>query len=308
MTAARLGAVAFAATLALTGCRTPTLAPVADVKSGDEIIVAGQRFHTGTRVITWQDAGGYNGYAGLPPFAPRHDVLSAADEARVREHGWDLPTLQKAVDQFVLHYDACGLSSVCFDVLHKRGLSVHFLLDVDGTIYQTIDLQERALHATVANSRSIGIEIANIGAFPPDATQPLHEWYARTDMLGTVIRVPSRLTAPVIATPRFVGAPARPNPIRGSVQRQALEQYDFTPQQYAALVRLTAALCRIFPRIESNYPHTWTGRVIAHKLPDRELADFHGILGHYHIQENKTDPGPAFQWWEFIAGVRARLR
>jgi N-acetyl-anhydromuramyl-L-alanine amidase AmpD len=37
------------------------------------------------------------------------------------------------------------------------------MLDLDGTIYQTLDLKERASHATIANSRSIGIEIANMG-------------------------------------------------------------------------------------------------------------------------------------------------
>ena len=39
------------------------------------------------------------------------------------------------------------------------------MLDLDGTIYQTLDLKEGAWHATDANGRSIGIEIANIGAF-----------------------------------------------------------------------------------------------------------------------------------------------
>ncbi|MEM9559092.1 MAG: N-acetylmuramoyl-L-alanine amidase, partial [Planctomycetota bacterium] len=38
---------------------------------------------------------------------------------------------------------------------------------VDGTIYQTLDVTERAWHATKANSRSVGIEIAQIGAYPP---------------------------------------------------------------------------------------------------------------------------------------------
>jgi tyrosyl-tRNA synthetase len=45
----------------------------------------------------------------------------------------------------------------CFKVLHDaRDLSVHFMLDLDGTIYQTLDLKERAWHATTSNSRSVG--------------------------------------------------------------------------------------------------------------------------------------------------------
>ena len=34
------------------------------------------------------------------------------------------------------------------------------MLDVDGTIYQTLDVKERAWHATTSNTRAVGIEIA----------------------------------------------------------------------------------------------------------------------------------------------------
>ena len=43
------------------------------------------------------------------------------------------------------------------------GLSVHFMVDADGTIYQTLDLLERAYHAEEVNSDSIGVEICNRG-------------------------------------------------------------------------------------------------------------------------------------------------
>ena len=69
-------------------------------------------------------------------------------------------TAQETVDQVVLHYDAAGTSRRCFEILHDvRGLSCHLLLDVDGTVRQTLDLALRARHATVANDRSVGIEI-----------------------------------------------------------------------------------------------------------------------------------------------------
>ena len=32
------------------------------MRSGDEIVVAGQLFHTGTRVVTWMDSGGHDAY------------------------------------------------------------------------------------------------------------------------------------------------------------------------------------------------------------------------------------------------------
>lgn len=284
------------------GCRTASQRPLA-APTGDEIIVAGQRFHTGTRVVTWMEPDGYNAYRGVPPFAPRltADALSKAEAARVKEHGWDLPALQKVVDQFVVHYDASGLSKICFNALRgPAGLSVHFMLDVDGTIYQTLDLQERALHATIANSRSIGIEIANIGAYAPAEAKPLDDWYRRDDKGTAVISVPGRIRETGVRTKDFMGRPARPTPVRGALQGHELIQYDFTPEQYAALAKLTAVICRVFPKITCDFPHDNAGRLITRKLPDDELAKYHGILGHYHIQENKIDPGPAFQWRRLI--------
>ena len=98
--------------------------------------------------------------------------LTAEQIERVRGGGWDLPLLQNVVNQFVIHFDVCGTSRRCFEVLQdRRVLSVHFMLDIDGTIYQTLDLKERAWHATVANTRSVGIEIANIGAYPLERSQ-----------------------------------------------------------------------------------------------------------------------------------------
>ena len=79
-------------------------------------------------------------------------------------------------------------------------------------------------------------------------------------------------------------------------QGKELVQYDFTPEQYKALIKLTATLCKVFPKIKCDYPRDASGKLIPHKLPDEELEKYQGVLGHYHIQTNKTDPGPALQW------------
>jgi N-acetyl-anhydromuramyl-L-alanine amidase AmpD len=39
-------------------------------------------------------------------------------------------------------------------------------------------------------------------------------------------------------------------------------------------------------------------------LEDDALRAFRGVLGHFHVQTNKIDPGPAFDW----EGVAARVR
>src|SRR5687767_4367365 len=216
------------------GCASPRPGTIASRK-GDEIVVAGQFIHTGTPVILWLDPGGYDAYRVERRFAPldesswetsrvavaalktpnryslRREPLTAEQLDQVRGGGWDLPLLQQVVDQFVIHFDVAGTSRQCFKILHDvRDLSVHFMLDLDGTIYQTLDVKERAWHATTSNTRSIGIEIANMGAYASRDAVALRQWYALDDRGKPRITIPARLGDGGIRTPNFVGRPARP--------------------------------------------------------------------------------------------------
>ena len=78
--------------------------------------------------------------------------------------------------------------------------------------------------------------------------------------------------------------------------------YDLTPQQYDSLIKLTATLCTVLPKIKCDYPRDANGKLITHVLSDEEYDHYQGVLGHYHVQENKQDPGPAFQWDRVING------
>lgn len=292
-------------------------------RHGDEIMVCGQLFHTGTPVVLWTDPGGYDAYRVERRFVPLDQAdwdasANALDTPnrfgsraepgtplaeQTRGGGWTLEQLRQVVDQFVIHYDVCGTSKTCFRVLHDvRGLSVHFLLDVDGTIYQTLDLKERAWHATKANTRSIGIEIANIGAYPPDNLGTLDRWYAR-DPGGTRITFPDPDNTGV-RTPGFVARPARDQMIVGEIQHQTLAQYDLTDAQYDALMHLTAALTEIFPELTCDAPRDANGAVRTSVMSDEEWGTYRGLLGHYHVQQNKVDPGPAFDWDRVIEGAQ----
>ncbi|HTD66967.1 MAG TPA: peptidoglycan recognition family protein [Candidatus Limnocylindria bacterium] len=319
---------AFVVATLLSGCMNPRPGAIV-LRNGDEIVVAGQSVHTGTPVVLWMDPDGYDAYRVERRFAPfdqsawetshvavaelktpnryglRQHALTPEQIEKVRGGGWDLPLLQEVVDQFVIHFDASGTSRQCFKVLHDmRDLSVHFMLDLDGTIYQTLDAKERAWHATSSNTRSVGIEIANPGAFPLRDTNALERWYA-TDADGrTRIRLPKSLGDGGIRTTNFVGRPARNELVVGKIQGQQLKQYDFTPEQYRALIHLTAALCKVFPKIRCDYPRDASGRLLREKLPEDELNHYQGVLGHYHVQKNKVDPGPAFQWDYVIEGAR----
>jgi N-acetyl-anhydromuramyl-L-alanine amidase AmpD len=223
--------------------------------------------------------------------------------------GWPLPELQKRIDQFVYHYDVAGTSKNCFKILHDlRGLSVHFMLDLDGTVYQTLDIKERAWHATTSNTRSIGIEIANMGAYPSRTANPLAEWYTKDQAGRTYIRLPDRFNGGGIRDmSEFPLRPARNEIITGQVQGRTYHQYDLTPQQYDSLIKLTATLCTVFPNIKCDYPRDSQGTLIPQKLPDEQLAGYHGLLGHYHVQLDKQDPGPAFDWDKVVQGARALM-
>src|SRR5207247_531548 len=200
-----------------------------------------QLFHTGAPVITWMDPGGFDAYRTERRFVPwekasfgattreaneidspaRYNIrftpttrpygspgkqLTPEQLEKVRGGGWPLSLLREKVDQFVYHYDVCGTSRQCFHVLHDdRGLSVHFMLDVDGTIYQTLDVKERAWHATSSNNRSVGIEIANIGAYPADGKNDvLSEWYRKEPNGRTRMVLPAWMNQNWIKTPNFI--------------------------------------------------------------------------------------------------------
>jgi N-acetylmuramoyl-L-alanine amidase len=314
----------------LAGCVAPRPGAM-EPRRGDEIVVAGQFVHTGTPVVLWMDPGGYDAYRVERRFSAldksdfddskadvkdltrpnrytlRKEGLTPAQLEKVRGGGWDLALLQQVVDEFVIHYDACGTSRQCFNILQDhRDLSVHFLLDVDGTIYQTLDVKERALHASDANTRSVGVEIANMGAYAPGATNPFAEWYQHGTNGQTTLTIPKRFGNGGVRTPGFTGHPARAEAVRGRIQGQELVQYDFTPQQYEALAKLTATLCTVLPRIECTYPTDAAGKLIPGKRPDDMLTNYHGVLGQYHLTTAKVDPGPAFNW-DYVIGTARQL-
>jgi N-acetylmuramoyl-L-alanine amidase len=281
-------------------------------QAGDSIVACGEKFSIRAPVVLWSDPGGFDAYKvdpSLPkmttdgkPRGKGYDVRKSLDE-KAR-----LDALREVVDQFVLHYDVCGVSKTCFKVLKDRGLSVHFMLDLDGTIYQSLDLRERAWHATIANGRSIGVEIANIGSYRVDAaTDPLSDWYKKDPDGKTRITIPKRFGEQKWRLPDFVPRPRRPNPIIGEVQGRRHRMYDLTAEQYDSLIKLTAGLTKVFPKIRCDYPRDEKGNLVPHKLPDDQLARYTGVLGHFHVQTNKTDPGPALDW-DYIINEANKLR
>jgi len=277
-------------------------------RTGDEIVVAGQMIHSGAPVTLWIDTGGYDGYRGHrhdePEFEGPRDQpdrilrygsfrrdIPVSLRRRVIRDGWSLEDLTEVIDTVVLHYDACGSSSRCFHILHDiRGLSCHFLLDVDGTVYQTLDVKERAWHAGPANDRSIGIEIAHFGAFPTMEKADTH-YILEGDRI--------RLNPDSVAGTSAADAPpypARELLFEGKIHGQQLYQRDFTEAQYRSLESLLITLCRTLPRIEPVIPRLEDGSVHDRLRPEPPGQPVAGIVGHWHVGTHKVDPGPAFDW------------
>lgn len=288
-----------------------------------QLIVCGERVDVGVPVVTWKDPGGWDAHLEtcffdrtrvLPRtpaegcdepmrYGPRRN-LAADVAAEVSAGGWTRALLQRQVEQVVVHYDGCGTSRGCFETLHDlRGLSCHLLLDLDGTVYQTLDLAERARHAGAANDRSIGIEIAHEGAF--ESNPGLAERYRRVRE-GDVERVVFDLgeRAEHLRTKGFVVRPARAEPVTGRIQQRTYTQYDFTDEQYRTLTRLLRALSELFPRVPLEAPRDAAGGIALEALSREELAAFRGVLGHFHVTTAKQDPGPAFDWARALGGTR----
>src|ERR1700690_3606372 len=156
---------------------------------GTSIVVAGQEVDVGRTVVLWTDEQGFNGYEKRCI----DQVGGCCDEdwerytTRKGLTHRTLADLQGVVSQLVLHFDGCVNSRSCFKSMHNRvrpgggcGLSAHFMIDTDGTIYQTLDLAERAYHAEQENSISVGVEICNRGRYKADEMNRLPaEWRTR---------------------------------------------------------------------------------------------------------------------------------
>jgi hypothetical protein len=160
---------------------------------------------------------------------------------------------------FVCHWDVCLSSKSCFNVLKKRKLSVHFLIDNDGTIHQIMDTNDIGYHAgnRRVNNVSLGVEITN--AYYPKY-QPIYE---------------SR------------GFGARPVWDDSEVHGRTLEPHlGFYPVQIEALGKLMKAVSERY-----NIPlQTPENNGIITTVDKRvSSAKYNGFVNHYHITSRKID-------------------
>lgn len=161
----------------------------------------------------------------------------------------------------VLHHtggerDAAG---VCRTLRRKR-LSIHYVVDYDGTVTQHADHDVVTMHAGAANGWTIGIEVVNRAA-------PL--WPAFRE----------RRQRPRLA-------------YQDTVHGRRRTMLRFTAPQVDACRLLCARLCAEYG-LPLDVPRSvYTGELITDALPPSVLSWYRGILGHFHVTRKKWDPVP----------------
>jgi N-acetyl-anhydromuramyl-L-alanine amidase AmpD len=256
-----------------------------------EIIIANQRFDIDARVVNFTQSPFWNATVeqcvqssrpcvGGVPFSDQAKNKSPRRYAlrpQLRKYGKTPPldATKAVIRQFVLHHDGCWSAEMCWNVLHnERGLSCHFLIDNDGTIFQTIDLAFMAYHAAEFNVSSIGVEFCSRG----DATKdPNAAEYRKRGM--------KRDTVPC------------------KINGHTIMAYQFAPAQYDAFRALARSLTRLLPNLPVEYPQDLPGKQSWKTMPT--ALGYAGYMGHYHCTTRKWDPGP-FDFKAFCEKLRGQ--
>ena len=175
--------------------------------------------------------------------------------------GYKKMTKQRKPKMFVSHWDVCLSSKSCWKVLNRRGLSVHFAIDNDGTIYQFMDMNHIAYHAGGKhNSTTVGVEISN-------AYYPKHQgWYKRN---GFGER-------PIIEGQKVHGRSMKPF-------------MDFYPVQKQALKALMKAVNGAMPWIPLECPLDKNGETSYALDTAASKNRYNGFVSHYHLTKRKID-------------------
>ena len=210
--------------------------------AGENIVYNGNFFPIKwDKVILWDEAGGLKSNKGTY---------------------WDYSGREpRDVSMFVNHWDVCLSAKSCASVLNKRGISVHFCIDNDGTIYQTLDLQHAAWHAGSArtNRPSIGVEISN--AYYPK----YQEWYVKN------------------------GFGERPLIEDAWVHGNKLEPFlGFYPEQLKALKALWKAIHEA-TEIPYQTPLSQFGKTTTKYAQEVAYGTYSGFVSHYHVSKSKID-------------------
>ena len=95
------------------------------------------------------------------------------------------------IHTIVLHHTGIDSVGGSIATLRRRGLSYHYLIDVEGRMIRVVPSSRIALHAAGANRRSVGISLG--GGATPDWTPSDAQWSAAQRLVGALARSHRRI-------------------------------------------------------------------------------------------------------------------
>lgn len=246
----------------------------------DAIVIAGEPYPlpAGVRVRTFRQPRGLSFYEAQRHVRHRTRLYTQ----RRRDDGAPAKTLEdvaKVVHLGVLHADVLPSPRTAFEVLVSGGLSTHFEVDADGTIFQLLDPVDVAFGAGEVNPYAVQIDLNNL--LPNLVTRPKAPAYRPGG--------------------RRRGA-RRPVSRREAINGRDVQSYGYTDAQYRALGALTRVLSGVFPRLEPRVFRDPSGGV-PWRYEDR-AEDFRGYVAHWHLTPRRWDPGPGFDWARLDRALR----
>jgi len=158
----------------------------------------------------------------------------------------------------VTHWDAALSAKSCKSILERRGLSTHFVIDNDGTIYQLVDTNHVAWHAGELNKVSIGIDFSN-------AFYLKYQKVYRKRGLGN---------RPIVSSN-----------IHDHNLGEHLGYYEIQLEAYKALVK---SLCDHYA-IPLECPLDSNGSLVTKVYSRAQRGSFRGVVCHYHLSKKKID-------------------
>ena len=185
-----------------------------------------------------------------------------------------LEEAQQVVDLILLHADGMTTAHATHRVLLNGGLSTHFCVDWDGTVYQCADPGlYGTLHGGEQNMRSVGIDLCNdMVELHKDASKP----YPYPDNQRDEWPKYKRPKSPVI-----------------KIQGRGKQTYGYTDPQYVGLIELLKILCDALD-VPKQPPLDERMEVPTSMLEDPGGAK--GFAAHWHTAATRWDPGPGFDW------------
>jgi N-acetylmuramoyl-L-alanine amidase len=262
-----------------------------------DLFIGGTRFDIDAPMVSWFQSGwdartercvptpghpeSYTGCVGAyGERAKNRGKRRFSTRPRLRQFG-DNPkyeAVKGVIRKFVLHHDGCFDAKMCWNVLHnERGLSCHFIINNDGTIFQTLDLGLMGYHAAQNNPDSIGVEFCNRG----DAIE-WPNYYSKHGLKREITNC--------------------------KINGHTIRSYDFTKEQYKSFDALARALTKLLPNLPVEFPQDpgAPGKQSWGTLDGGASMGYAGYIGHYHLTNQKWDPGP-FDLQAFCKRLRGQF-